>query len=694
MAYSPDPKVIGKDCQAYQASTLLCSLLNDMPLVENLEPEILEFIHLIGDDCSKFAAPDLLCALLDALPDGDPETTGIMLVGADCKQYAADDLIPGTIEFATQAEQEAGIITGKADSPAYNALRRITAPGGGWALGSGGNTRGTDAIDLQVTRTAVTQVASGVNSANLGGAQNTASGANSCVVGGVGNVASGDSANASGSGTTASGDGSHAEGDNTTASGAASHAEGNETIASSLGAHAEGDTTIANTPAAHAEGYDNLAGGETLLFTNYTSATRTFAMTLGAVGNVQPGDTITIVEATLLAPITAIVQGVATPNIVITADVPAGNLGAGQIISERAPLTNGGLYTHVEGTLSRSTSLASHAEGVETLASGAASHAEGSLTVAAGDVAHAEGGGTRAWGAADHAEGASTVASGGGSHAEGNASTASGNGAHAEGNSTTASGIGAHSEGTSTLASDMYAHAEGDTTIASGETSHAEGYRTLASGDKAHAEGSGTTASGDGSHAEGGDTTASGDYSHAEGNNTEAIANFAHAGGTSAVADKLGQFARASGSFTNPGDAQRSRLTLFRAIANHVDQTWYTLYLDGSSALLTMPVDTLWQFRAMIVGLTEGVGQSPSQVQKFSYVIEGTIHNNYGTLQLLESSVTTRYEDDASYDAQAVADSANDALLLQVRRNGGSDFAIRWVASIETVEVTFPTPAP
>lgn len=57
---------------------------------------------------------------------------------------------------------------------------------------TGGNKRGSKAVDFQMTRSAATQVASGTNSAVLGGASNTASGIASVAVGGSANTVSAD----------------------------------------------------------------------------------------------------------------------------------------------------------------------------------------------------------------------------------------------------------------------------------------------------------------------------------------------------------------------------------------------------------------------------------------------------------------------------------------------------------------------
>lgn len=88
-------------------------------------------------------------------------------------------------------------------------LLRDAATGGAIQASALGNARGRSAIDLQVGRTAVTQVASGAFSSILGGYAGTASGAYAAVVGGQTNTASGIvSAVAGGSGHVASGNGS------------------------------------------------------------------------------------------------------------------------------------------------------------------------------------------------------------------------------------------------------------------------------------------------------------------------------------------------------------------------------------------------------------------------------------------------------------------------------------------------------
>lgn len=75
-------------------------------------------------------------------------------------------------------------------TPAQPSRVTITDAGAIRADGSGGNARGTDAVDLQLTRGGATQVASGTQSVIAGGQNNTAATTGSVVAGGDGNSVS------------------------------------------------------------------------------------------------------------------------------------------------------------------------------------------------------------------------------------------------------------------------------------------------------------------------------------------------------------------------------------------------------------------------------------------------------------------------------------------------------------------------
>ena len=115
---------------------------------------------------------------------------------------------------------------------------------------TGGNARGTSAVDLQLTRAAATQVASGNFSTLSGGANNTVSGVNAVVAGGVANSSTATNTVVSGgSGNTASGAGSAVGGGITnTASGVNSAVRGgNNNAASGVNSEAGGAYASTNT---------------------------------------------------------------------------------------------------------------------------------------------------------------------------------------------------------------------------------------------------------------------------------------------------------------------------------------------------------------------------------------------------------------------------------------------------------------
>jgi hypothetical protein len=148
-------------------------------------------------------------------------------------------------------------------------------------------------------------------------------------------------------------------------------------------------------------------------------------------------------------------------------------------------------------------------------------------------------------------------------------------------------------------------------------------------------------------------------------------------GGFGARAFLYGQIAYASGIFANTGDAQFSLYVLRRKTTS--SRTWENLYLDGSSARLTIESGRTLAFDILVVGRSDR-GESAG------YQIYGVIENVVGTTSLITSTVTTIGEDDTAWDAQVVADDTNDALLAQVMGAGEN---IRWVAVVRTAEVSW-----
>ena len=304
--------------------------------------------------------------------------------------------------------------------------------------------------------------------------------------------------------------------------------------------------------------------------------------------------------------------------------------------------------------------------------------------VASGDYATIPGGrANTASGDGSYAEGVGNEAAGENSHAEGNGTTASGEGSHVEGISTDASDYAAHAEGNGTLASGYVSHAEGENTIASGDYSHAEGEDTEASGIDSHAEGYNTEASGSRSHAEGSTSIASGASSHAEGSGSTASGDYAHAGGSGGYATMHGQFSRTGGPLSGVGTTQYNDFHIRDAIT-HSTANWYPLYLDGISLQILLRSDSALTFDVLLVGTTQGCTKT------FSFRIVGCIENDGGTTTMLASTTTTIYDtDDVSFDAQAVADNATDALEIQVQDTDAGGNVVHWSAVVRTAEVRY-----
>lgn len=189
--------------------------------------------------------------------------------------------------------------------PAQPSKVTITDNGAVRADGSGGNARGTDAVDLQVTRGGATQVASGTNSTIGGGQSNTASNTNSTVGGGTTNAATGiSSAVAGGSTNTASATAAAVgAGTGNVASGQASYIGGGENNVANTtdSAVCAGSTNTAgdggaNTRAFVGGGFGNTASGlqSTIAGGGINTASAIRATVSGGENNVASGASASI----------------------------------------------------------------------------------------------------------------------------------------------------------------------------------------------------------------------------------------------------------------------------------------------------------------------------------------------------------------------------------------------------------------
>lgn len=205
----------------------------------------------------------------------------------------------------------------------------------------------------------------------------------------------------------------------------------------------------------------------------------------------------------------------------------------------------------------------------------------------------------------------------------------------------------------------------------------------VASGDNAVAIGSASTASGDGAMAHGSSTTASGDNSIALGGSATASGNNSIALGNQSVSRYLGGEALANDRFGNPGDAQAGRYLLRNITGNAV---LTELYLDGVTATqrLVLPDDSTWNFKIRITGHRTDASDGHA-----GYEFNGVIYRAAGAATTSFTGVPSKNiiaESNAPWDAQISADATNGSLEIQVKGQAGK--TVRWLALVETVEVT------
>lgn len=227
-------------------------------IVAGLVPNIAAIRTFIGMDSALDSTPDFSAhGAITYISDGDSlELTAWKL---DAALAAVALLLPaftakavlygdGTTSpdygTALSFDEATGFFGVGTDTPEQVGDFRGIIQHSGGVISRGGNARGVDASDLQVSRLDPGQVASGARASILGGANNRASGTES-VAGGTSNTASNTSAVALGSTTTASGAQAFTTGYNTLASGQSSKASGDRTTAAANWSSAEGSRAFA-----------------------------------------------------------------------------------------------------------------------------------------------------------------------------------------------------------------------------------------------------------------------------------------------------------------------------------------------------------------------------------------------------------------------------------------------------------------
>lgn len=256
---------------------------------------------------------------------------------------------------------------------------------------AGGNARGASAVDLQNTRTAATQVASGAVSVIGGGDRNTASGARSTVSGGILNVASGNTATiAGGHGNTASGQMSWVPGGfsastraqyglGTWAAGqfsTAGDAQASERVLRALTTDATATRLTADGAAPGTANTVNLPANATYRLRILVVAQQT-AGTAGAVGDCASWTAEVTIKRGAGVANTAYVGGLVVNNTPALANAAAGAAlapgqrdagAAGWTIAFAADTTNGGLAITATGEANKTIRWVARVTGVEVTA--------------------------------------------------------------------------------------------------------------------------------------------------------------------------------------------------------------------------------------------------------------------------------------------------------------------------------------
>jgi hypothetical protein len=153
--------------------------------------------------------------------------------------------------------------------------------------------------------------------------------------------------------------------------------------------------------------------------------------------------------------------------------------------------------------------------------------------------------------------------------------------------------------------------------------------------------------------------------------------------GRESKANKFSQFAQSSGKMSVTGDAQRSAFVLRKQTTN---TTASEVFIDNSSARLTMENDTTWAFDGLIIARrTDADGTNSGW--SFSGVIKRD--TNAASTALVGTCVPVVIMQDAGAALTAVtvtADTTNGSLKFTV--TGETSKTYNWVVYLRTVEVT------
>jgi len=139
----------------------------------------------------------------------------------------------------------------------------------------------------------------------------------------------------------------------------------------------------------------------------------------------------------------------------------------------------------------------------------------------------------------------------------------------------------------------------------------------------------------------------------------------------------------ANGQFSSAGDAQTGKY-LLRTITTNNTET--ELFLDGAGGTgrLSLPNNSTWIFTASVIG-----HRTDATNGRAGYKLDGVIYRTTAanTTTIIGSVTKTAIaESDVAWDTNITADTTNGS--LKITATGETGKTIRWVAVIDTVEIT------
>ena len=184
-----------------------------------------------------------------------------------------------------------------------------------------------------------------------------------------------------------------------------------------------------------------------------------------------------------------------------------------------------------------------------------------------------------------------------------------------------------------------------------------------------------------GSYALGSQAVALGQRSYAIGTRSTASGENSFALGNDSASSIAGKYAYASGYFGASGDAQGGQYIL-RAATTDATATVLTTNNGsaGSTNQIVVNSDTCITFSGTLVAMQNGAQDQGS------WEIKGLLKNDGGTTTLVNSNIQT-FADGNSWVVALTADNTNNALAITC--TGEASHNIRWVANIQTSEVTY-----